>query len=483
MIATVVIGSQSFRCSNIGPQSSDLNARGIIVDPTMGESPPTFTDHESPVERATLRAVTRRLIPFLFLLYLISFLDRVNVGFAALEMNRDLHLSPAVYGFGAGIFFIGYSLFEVPSNLLLARMGARIWIARIMITWGLLAAGMMFVQGPVSFYVLRFLLGVAEAGFFPGMIFYLSQWFPSEARARAVARFMTAIPLSGIIGGPISGVLLGLNGWLGLTGWQWLFLLEGLPAVGLGIVVLRYLPDRPESATWLQAEQRVWLIERLAIERVRCEEQHGLSVLRALSSPVVWQMGLLVFLSISFGQYALSLWLPQIVRGFAGLSYLQVGFVSAVPNLAAAIAMVAVAAHSDRTGERFLHIVAASTVATVGFFGCAIVQSPALKVMFLSIASAGLLSAHGPFWPLCSKFLSGAAAAGGIALINSLANLSGFAGPYSIGLLSSGNGDFRGGFLLLAFVPTAGIVLALRLRANALFRHAGTRTRSPEAPA
>jgi ACS family tartrate transporter-like MFS transporter len=216
-----------------------------------------------------LRAVSQRLIPFLFVLYVVSFLDRVNVGFAALEMNRDLGLSPAVYGFGAGIFFIGYSLFEVPSNLILARTGARLWIARIMITWGIIAAGMMFVRGPGSFYVLRFLLGIAEAGFFPGIIFYLSEWFPSEARARAIARFMTAIPVSGMIGGPFSGALMGLNGWLGLTGWQWLFLLEGVPAVVLGFVVLRYLPDRPEDATWLRPEQRQWLVERLAIERGR----------------------------------------------------------------------------------------------------------------------------------------------------------------------------------------------------------------------
>lgn len=430
------------------------------------------SSRESALERATLRAVSRRLIPFLFLLYIVSFLDRVNIGFAALEMNRDLGLSPAVYGFGAGIFFIGYALCEVPSNLILARMGARLWIARIMITWGLIAAGMMFVRGPFSFYVLRFLLGIAEAGFFPGIIFYLSEWFPAGARARAVARFMTAIPLSGVIGGPVSGALLGLSGRLNLTGWQWLFLLEGLPAVVLGLAVLRYLPDRPEDAGWLAPDQRSWLTTRLAAEREQCAEHHGFSVIRALSSGVVWQMGLLVFLSISFGQYALSLWLPQIVRGFSGLNDLQIGFVSAIPNLVAAIAMVIVAAHSDRTGERCLHIAAASGVAAVGFLGCALVQSPVLAVMFLSCAAAGLLSAHGPFWPLPSKFLTGAAAAGGIALINSLANLSGFAGPYAIGLLNSASGDFRTGLLLLAFVPLVGMALALRLRHAAVLRDA-----------
>ena len=438
---------------------------GSVTDSVL-----TSTDVASPLALGTLRVVSRRLIPFLFLLYIVSFLDRVNVGFAALEMNSDLGLSPAVYGFGAGIFFIGYALLEVPSNLILARVGARRWIARIMITWGIIAAAMMFVRGPVSFYVLRFLLGIAEAGFFPGIIFYLSEWFPAEARARAVARFMTAIPASAVIGGPVSGALLGLSGRLGLAGWQWLFLLEGIPAILLGVAVWRYLPDRPDDAAWLPPEQRRWLVDRLRTERDTCEERHGLSVIRALSTGVVWQMGLLVFLTISFGQYALALWLPQIVRGFSGLTNLQVGFVSAIPNLVAVIAMVIVAAHSDRTGERCLHIAVASAVAVSGFVGCALVQSPVLAVMFLSLAAAGTLSAHGPFWPLPSKFLSGAAAAGGIALINSLANLSGFAGPYAIGLLSGSSGNFRSGLLLLGFVTLMGMVLALRLRHAHLLR-------------
>jgi cyanate permease len=276
-----------------------------------------------------------------------------------------------------------------------------------------------------------------------------------------------------VIGGPISGALLGLGGRLGLAGWQWLFLLEGLPAVALGFVVWRYLPDRPADAAWLTPEQRAWLAERLGRERERCNERHGSSVVRALSTGVVWQMGLLVFLSISFGQYALALWLPQIVRGFSGLSNLQVGFVSAIPNLVAVIAMVLVAAHSDRSGERCLHIAAASAAAALGFVGCALVQSPVLAVMFLSIAAAGLLSAHGPFWPLPSKFLTGAAAAGGIALINSLANLSGFVGPYAIGLLNGASGNFRSGLLLLAFVPLAGMALALHLRRAAVLSEPG----------
>lgn len=422
------------------------------------------------MEQATLGRVSRRLIPFLFVLYVVSFLDRVNVGFASLEMNRDLGLSPADYGFGAGVFFIGYALFEVPSNLILARMGARIWIARIMITWGLIAAAMMFVRGPSSFYVLRFLLGVAEAGFFPGIVFYLSQWFPSEARARAIAKFMTAIPISGAIGGPVSGALMGLNGVLGLAGWQWLFLLEGLPAVLLGVAVLACLPDRVEDAVWLESEQREWLTRQLAAERVRCVEHHGASVARALANPVVWLLGLLGFFSISFGQYTLSLWLPQIVRGFAGLSNLQVGFVSAIPNLAAVVGMVLVASHSDRTGERCRHVAAASSAAVAGFVGSALATSPAVAVLFLSLAVTGVLSAHGPFWPLPSKFLTGSAAAGGIALINSLANLSGFVGPWAIGLLNHFSGSFRSGLLVLAAVPLAGMALAMGLRRAAALR-------------
>ena len=301
-------------------------------------------------------------------------------------------------------------------------------------------------------------------------IFYLSEWFPSDARARAIARVMIAIPVSGMIGGPISGALMGLNGWLGLTGWQLLFLIEGVPAVVLGLAVLRFLPDGPKDAAWLEPEQRKWLIERLAIERGQCADRHGYSVAQALSSGVVWQLGLLVFLSISFGQYALGLWLPQIVKDFSGLSNLEVGLVSAIPNFFAVIAMVAVAAHSDRTGERCLHIAASSAAAAVGFLGSALVQSPVLAVMFLSLASAGLLSAHGPAWPLPSKFLSGRAAAGGIALINSLANLSGFVGPYAIGLLNGASGNFRSGLLLLALVPLGGMVLALRLKHAAVLR-------------
>jgi ACS family tartrate transporter-like MFS transporter len=416
------------------------------------------------LEQATLGKVTRRLLPFLFLLFIICYLDRLNVGFAALQMNQDLGFSPAVYGFGAGVFFLGYVLFEIPSNLILARLGARVWFARIMITWGVLATAMMFVRGPTSFYVLRFLLGVAEAGFSPGIVYYLCGWFPAAQRGRALARVLIAIPLSGVVGGPLSGALLGLNGHLGLAGWQWLFLLEGLPAVVLGFVVLGYLTDRPEEAAWLAPAERAWLSTHMSQEREHCERRHGLSVLQALSSRTVWQLGLLHFLCFTFGTYVLGLWLPQIVREFSRLSDFLVGLVSAVPNLVAAVAMVLVGAHSDRSGERLLHIAAAAFAAAFGFLACAYLHSPVLIVLALSLAAVGLRSAAGPFWTLPSAFLSGSAAAGGIALINSVSNLSGFVGPYAIGLLRGATGTFHSGLLLLALVPLAGAALALHLR-------------------
>ncbi len=412
--------------------------------------------------------MTRRLLPFLFVLYVVCFLDRVNLGFAALQMNQDLGFSPAVYGFGAGIFFLGYVLFEVPSNLVLARVGARRWIARIMITWGIIASAMMFIRGPLSLFTLRFLLGAAEAGFFPGMVYYLSNWYPVNERARAIARFMVAIPISSVVGGPISGALLGLDGRLGLAGWQWLFLLEGVPAVLLGFVVLAYLTDRPEQANWLAAEERAWLTSLLAQEREQRERRHGLSILRALSNPTIWQLGVLILLCNAFGVYVLGLWLPQIVRSLSGVSDFMVGVVTALPNLVAAVAMVLVGAHSDRTGERLLHISGSAAAAALGFLGSAYLHSPALVMLALSLAAAGLLSSHGPFWPLPSVFLGGSAAAGGIALIVSIANLAGFVGPYVMGLLKGSSGGFQSGLLGLALASMAGAALALWLRGSRL---------------
>jgi ACS family tartrate transporter-like MFS transporter len=407
--------------------------------------------------------VTRRLIPFLFLLYIVAFLDRVNVGFAALQMKSDLGFGDAVYGFGAGIFFIGYFLFEVPSNLILERVGPRFWIARIMFTWGLISCAMMFVEGEAGFYALRFLLGVAEAGFFPGMVLYLTYWFPAAERARAVALFMTATAMAGVIGGPISGALLEMDGLGGLEGWQWLFLLEGLPAVGLAFVVLAFLTDRPEEAHWLLPEERSWLIARLAEERATVERAHGRTALRhALADARVWSLGLLYF-ALVLSIYAVSLWLPQIVAGLAQMSDFEVGVVSAIPYVVASIGMVVVGAHSDRSGERRWHIALPALVGAVGFAASAGFEHPVLALASLSLAALGIWSALGPFWTLPTAFLSGTAAAGGIAFVNSIGNLGGFAGPWALGLLKEATGSFAPGLLLLALSLVVVAALALRL--------------------
>jgi ACS family tartrate transporter-like MFS transporter len=427
-------------------------------------------DAEDALSRATLAKVTRRLLPFLFLLYIVCFLDRVNIGFAALQMNQELGFSPGMYGLGAGIFFLGYVLFEIPSNLILARIGARTWIARIMVTWGVIACAMVFIRGPVSLVGLRFLLGVAEAGFFPGMIYYLTLWYPEAERARAVARFMLAIPLSGVIGGPVSGALLGLHGALGLSGWQWLFLLEGLPAVLLGVVVFRVLPDGPEDARWLAQAEREALMRWLRVERDQRERRHGFAVREALRNPTVWHLAVLLLLANAFGVYVLGLWLPQIVREVSGRGPFAVGVLSAIPNLAAAAAMVAVGAHSDRTGERLGHIAAAAGAAAVGLAASAFLHATIPVVLALSLAAAGLLSTHGPIWPLPATFLTGSAAAGGIAVMTSLANLGGFLGPYAVGILKERTGSFQGGLLLLAGISLAGAVLSLWLRRSPVLR-------------
>jgi ACS family tartrate transporter-like MFS transporter len=420
--------------------------------------------------RATLAKVTRRLLPFLFVLYIVCFLDRVNIGFAALQMNQELGFSPALYGLGAGIFFLGYVSFEIPSNLILARIGARRWIARIMITWGLIACAMMLIRGPVSLVGLRFLLGVAEAGFFPGMIYYLTLWYPEAERARAVARFMLAIPLSGVVGGPISGALLGLHGAFGLSGWQWLFLLEGVPAVLLGVVVLRVLTDGPEDASWLTEAEREVLLSRLSAERTERERRHGIGVRQALRHPTVWQLAALLLLANAFGVYVLGLWLPQIVREVSGLGPFRVGVLSAIPNLVAAVAMVLVGAHSDRTGERLGHIAAAATAGALGLAASAYLHSTGPVILALSIAAAGLLSTHGPIWPLPATFLTGSAAAGGIAVMTTLANLGGFLGPFAVGVLKERSGTFQSGLLLLALISLVGAALALRLRRSPVLK-------------
>ncbi|MEH2456294.1 MFS transporter [Nostoc sp.] len=412
------------------------------------------------LKRKVLNKVTRRLIPLLLVLYIIAYLDRVNVGFAALQMNHDLGFSSTIYGFGSGVFFLGYFLFEIPSNLILERIGARVWIARITITWGVIAAGMMFVKSPFSFYLLRFFLGIAEAGFFPGIILYLTYWFPTIQRAKTVALFMTATAIAGVVGGPLSGLLLTLHGIAGLAGWQWLFLVEGLPAIVMGFVVLSYLCERPEQAEWLEVEERFWLQERLQLESEHKQRHNSDTLLQALVNPKVWLLSLIYF-TLVIGIYGISFWLPQIIKGFSGLSDLWVGFLSVIPYLVGGIGMVFVGSHSDQTRERRAHVAIPAFIGAFGLVLSAYSHQPVTALASLSLAALGIWGALGPFWALPTGFLSGTAAAGSLALINSVGNLGGFVAPYVIGLIKDATNSFTGGLLVMAAGLLVGGILTL----------------------
>jgi len=426
------------------------------------------------VATVTLRKITLRLIPFLFVLYIVAWLDRVNVGFAALQMNSDLGFSSAAFGFGSGIFFLGYCLFEVPSNLLLHRVGARRWIARIMVSWGAISVAMMFVQTTLTFYVLRFLLGAAEAGFFPGMIYYLSLWYPEAQRARAIAAFMTAVPVSSVIGGPLSGALLELHGTFGLAGWQWLFLVEGVPAVLLGVIVLVYLTDRPEAAHWLSVAERHWLVSKLATEPNACGLGQPIGILTALSNPTVWQLGI-IFLFAAVGFYGYSFWAPLIIKSLTGSSDLGVGVILGAISAVTMASMALNSIHSDRTDERPLHVAVPLLIAYAGFFGCALLPEPRLAVLSLALVPVGHCAAYGPFWSIPTRFLTGPAAAAGIALVVTIANMGAFLGPTLIGALKDRFGTHGPAFMLLGACGIVAALLSLRLR------HAGvlSNTRSP----
>ncbi len=410
---------------------------------------------------AVTTKVTARLIPYLFLCYIVNYLDRFNISFAALEMKADLGLSDAAYGVGAAMFFAGYVTFEIPSNLILARVGARRWMARIMVTWGVLSCGMMLVRTPTTLYVVRFLLGLAEAGFLPGMIFYLTHWFPARERARVFALFLTSTALAGVVGAPISAALLRLQGTGGLAGWQWLFLVEGLPAVVLGVTTFFYLPDRPSHARWLSVSEREWLEGTLATERQALERTQRLSLWQALTHGRVWRLCLLYF-SIIISFYGVAFWLPQIVQSFSGLSSAAASLVSALPYLAASISMVVIARHSDRAGERRRHVALPAFAAAAGLTMGALVQRhPLPAFLALCVAAAGIWSTLGPFWSLPTMFLSGTAGAGGIALINSVGNVGGFVGPTVMGVLKQRTQGFESGLLVLAGTLLVAGVLAL----------------------
>ena len=414
-------------------------------------------------ESALLSKLTRRLIPFMFLLYIVSYLDRINVGFAALQLNQALKFDPAVFGLGAGIFFIGYFIFEIPSNLIMERVGARIWMARILITWGVISSSMMLVNGVFAFYTLRFLLGLAEAGFFPGMILYLTYWFPADARGRAIARFMTASAIGGVVGGPISGILLRMSGVAGLAGWQWLFLIEGIPAVILGFVVFAFLPDGPEQARWLSDDEKAWIMARLQQEHEAKRAHSHATLSEALRSGRVWTLAFIYF-AVIMSFYGISLWLPQIVQSFSGMSDLLVGFVSAIPYLAASFAMVIMGRSSDRSGERRWHVAGSALAGAAGLVAAAFLNVPLGELAALSLAAAGIWGTMGPFWAMSSDFLTGTGAAAGIALINSIGNLGGFLGPYLVGLVRNRTNNFAFALLTLAVWPLLGAIVTLCAR-------------------
>ena len=415
------------------------------------------------MEDVVVRTLTWRLVTFLFLLYIVAYLDRINLGFAALQMQQQLGFTDAVYGFGAGVFFAGYFLFQVPSNLVLERVGARRWIAVLMILWGIISASMALVTSVRSFYALRFLLGAAEAGFFPGVILYLKNWFPARARARTVARFMTAAPLSGVLGGPLSGALLGLHHKAGLAGWQWMFLLEGIPAIVLGAIVWAYLVDRPALAHWLSEEQREWLQQTLLAEANPSPEPEW-NALAAFRMGRIWVLAL-VYCGVNTVSYGVSMWLPNLIKSLGGMNNFTIGVLSAIPYVAAAITMVFVGLSSDRSGERRWHAAVPALAGAIAIGLAGGTTSLATAVALVSIAVVGVFSMMGPFWAMPTALLSATTAAAGIALINSVGNLGGFFGPYIIGVVRTSTGQFRGGLLVVAaaLAMSGALVLTIKL--------------------
>ena len=388
-----------------------------------------------------------RLMPFLFLLYIVAYLDRINVSFAVLQMRGQLGLSDRVYGRAAGMFFAGYFLFQLPSNLVMEKFGVRRWISGLMVTWGVISCLMIFIRGPISFYAMRFLLGAAEAGFFPGMIFYMKHWFPASARARAVAWFMTANPIAGIVGSPVSGALMGLSG-KGLSGWQWMFLMEGIPAILLGALVAWMLSDTPQDAHWLKGEERAWLLQKLAQEQQAESIQKQGSLWQVVFSPRIWMLSL-VYFGVSTTMYGVTLWLPSVIRSLSGLGYFNTGLVAAIPFVVTAVVMVLVGMHSDRTGERRWHTAIPAFVGAAALVVAGYGTSTVIVVAGIGMGLVCAESMVGPFWAMATSRMAGLSAAAGIAVINSLANLGGYFGPDIIGLFRTVNGGFRGGLLAI----------------------------------
>ena len=418
---------------------------------------------EEALERGTIRAVAWRLLPLIALGYGVAFIDRLNISFAALQMNRDLNFSASVYGFGAGLFFISYALLEIPSNLVLLRVGARRWIARIMLTWGVIAMGMMFVRTPLQFYAMRFALGAAEAGFFPGVIYYLTLWFPAAHRGRAISRFYVAVPLSSVVMGSLAGALLGLQGRLGLAGWQWLFLLEGLPAIVIGLAFLLWLPDLPATAAWLSEAQKRWLEARLAQDRARTVSRDGPNMLKALVDPRV-----LGFLAINFltlgAYYAFNLSAPEVLRSVTHLSPGGIGALVAVSGLGGACAMLFNGWHSDLRGERYVHLAAPLAIQAAAFAVMAFAHSPPVFATAYVVLIAANFGVAAVFWLAPGEMLDPRSVAVAVAAINGLGQLGSFVLPYAWGLAKDATGDFHAGMLALIapYVIAVAILLVLR---------------------
>jgi ACS family tartrate transporter-like MFS transporter len=417
---------------------------------------------DAAIEQRTMRKVYLRLLPFVFACYFLCYLDRINVGFAALTMNKDLGLDPAIFGMAAGAFFWGYFLFEVPSNLILEKVGARIWIARIMVTWGILSGATAFCTGPWSFMSVRFLLGLAEAGLYPGMVLFFTYWFPDRHRARIVAGFTLALPVAVALGAPISTGLLELNGLFGLAGWKWLYLVEAVPTVVLGVAVLFYLTDRPAAAHWLAAEERTWLSSTIEHENRQIEAHGVVSVLRSFWDPRVLLLTL-NYLGIVTASLGMLIFLPQIVKSL-GFTNMQVGWVTMIPYLCGAAAMVFVGWLSDRIGERRWTLFVTCALSCVGLVICGLFVNSYWAIVGMSIAAIGLYGTKGPFWSMPSMFLTGSAAAASIAWINSVGNLGGFFGPSMVGWAKQITGSYASGlYALAAFALMSAIVSAFWL--------------------
>ncbi|QIG93907.1 MULTISPECIES: MFS transporter [unclassified Bradyrhizobium] len=410
-----------------------------------------------PVADRAIRKAFVRLMPVLFVSYILAYIDRVNVGFAALRMNADIGISSYVYGLGAGVFFLGYFICEIPSNLMMAKVGARRWISRIMISWGLIAAAMALVQGPASFIVMRFLLGAAEAGFFPGVILYLTYWFPQQYRARMIAAFIVAVPVSLALGGPISTAILQMDGLAGLKGWQWLFILEGLPTTLMGLVFLKVIPDRPSEARWLSFEERSRLQNAIDNEE-RAIAVHGLSVLQSLADARVLALAFIWFANTT-ANLGLAFFLPQILKGL-GLTDMQTGITTSVPYIFGTLGILAFGLISDRYNERRWTLCATLALTAFGLAAAGMMSGSLLAVAVMAVAAVGIYGAKPPFWPLPSTFLSGNAAAAGIALINAIGNLGGFVGPYVIGWIKDATHSYEAGLYFLAVLTFVAAVLA-----------------------